>query len=56
MIINFLGIEPKSKRGFEKGAMHVVITFDSMTIVLLIFEFQPKLILMFFHTNSIREL
>jgi hypothetical protein len=27
-----------------------------MIIVLLIFEFQPKLILMFFHTNSIWEL
>jgi hypothetical protein len=56
VIIIFFGIEPKSKKGFEKGNMHVVIAFKSMIIVLLIFEFQPKFILMFFHTNSIWEL
>jgi len=27
------GIESKSKRGFEKGDMHIVITIESATIV-----------------------
>jgi hypothetical protein len=49
------GIEPKSKRGFEKGGMHVVITIGSITIVSLIFTFQLKLIPMFFHMDSIRK-
>jgi hypothetical protein len=30
------GIESKSKRGFEKGDMHVVITIESTTIISLI--------------------
>ncbi len=46
-------VESKSKRGFEKGDMHVVITIESTTIVLSILAFQPKLILMFFHMDSI---
>jgi hypothetical protein len=49
------GIESKSKRGFEKGNMHVVITIKSTTILLSIPAFQPKLIPMFFHMDSIRE-
>jgi len=53
MRLNFFGIEPKSKRGFEKGDMHVVITIESTTIVSLILTFQPNLILMFFHMDSI---
>ncbi len=53
MRVNFFGIEPKSKRGFEKGDMHVVITIESTTIVSLILTFQPNLILMFFHMDSI---
>jgi hypothetical protein len=49
------GIESKSKRGFEKSDMHVVITIESTTIVLLILAFQFELISMFFHMDSIRE-
>ncbi len=49
------GIESKSKRGFEKGDMHVVITIESSTIVLLIPTFQPELNSMFFHMDSIKE-
>jgi hypothetical protein len=48
------GIESKSKRGFEKGDMHVFITVESTTIVSLIPTFQPKLVPMFFHMDSIR--
>ncbi len=46
--VNFFGIKSKSKRGFEKGDMHVVITIESTTIVSSILAFQPKLIPMFF--------
>ncbi len=53
MRVNFVSIEPKFKRGFEKGDMHVVITFESTTVVSSIPTFQPKLILMFFHMDSI---
>jgi hypothetical protein len=48
-------IESKSKRGFKKGDMHVVITIERITIVLSILAFQPKLISMFFHMDSIRK-
>jgi len=48
-------IESKSKRGFEKGDMHVVIIIESITIMSSILAFQPKLVLMFFHMDSIRE-
>jgi len=40
-------IELKSKRGFEKGDMHVVITIESMTIVSSIIVFEHELIPMF---------
>ncbi len=48
-------IDSKSKRGFKKHDMHVVITIESTTIVSLIHAFQLKLILMFFHMDFIRE-
>jgi hypothetical protein len=50
-----VGIESKFKRGFEKGDMHVVIIIESTTIVSLIHAFQPKLIPMFFHMDSIKK-
>jgi hypothetical protein len=53
--VNFFGIESKFKRGFEKGDMHVVNTIESITIVSSIHAFQPELIPMFFHMDSIRE-
>jgi len=49
------GIESKSKRGFEKNDMHVVITIESTTIVSSIPTFQPELIPMIFHMDSIKE-
>jgi len=49
------GIESKSKKGCEKGDMHVVITIELTTIVSSIPTFQPKLIPMFFHMDSIKE-
>jgi len=49
------GIESKSKRGFEKGDMHVVITIESMTIVSPITIFELELVPMFFHMDSIKE-
>jgi len=48
-------IESNFLRGFEKGDMHVVITIESTIIVLSILVFQLKLIMMFFHMDSIRE-
>jgi diacylglycerol kinase family enzyme len=49
MKVENFGIESKSKRGFEKGDMHVVITIESTTIMSLIHSFQPKLIPISFH-------
>ncbi len=49
------GIESKSKKGCEKGDMHVVITIESKIIVLSIPTFQLELIPMFFHMDSIRK-
>jgi hypothetical protein len=46
--MNFFGIDSKSKRGLEKGDMHVVITIELTTIVSLILAFQPKLLPIFF--------
>ncbi len=48
-------IDSKSKMGFEKGDMHVVITIESTTIVSSILTFQLKLVPMFFHMDSVRE-
>jgi hypothetical protein len=50
-----LGIESKSKRGFEKRNMHIVITIESTPIVSLIPTVQPELVPIFFHMDSIRE-
>jgi hypothetical protein len=36
--------------------MHVVITFESITIVSSIPTFQPKLVPMFFHMDSTKKL
>jgi hypothetical protein len=47
------GIESKSKRGFEKVDMHVVIIVESTTIVSPITIFESKLVPMFFHMNLI---
>ncbi len=49
------GIELKSKRGCEKGDMHVVTTIEPTTIVSSILTFQHELIPMFFHMDSIKE-
>jgi len=49
------GIDSKSKRGFEKVDMHIVITIESITIVPSILAFQLKLIPMFFQMDSIRK-
>jgi hypothetical protein len=46
--VKFFDIESKSKRGFEKGDIHVVITIELTTIVLSIVTFQLELIPMFF--------
>jgi hypothetical protein len=53
--VNFFNIESKSKKGFEKGDMHVVITIESITIMSSILAFQPELVHMFFSTDSIRK-
>jgi hypothetical protein len=53
--VDNFGIESKSKRGFEKGDMHVIITIESTTIVSSILTFQPKLVPMFFHMDLFRE-
>jgi hypothetical protein len=52
--VNFFNIESKSKRGFEKGDMHVVITIESIIIVSSILAFQLELVHMFFHMDSIK--
>ncbi len=48
MRVNFFGIELKSKRGFEKGDMHVVITIESTIIVSSIPIFQLESVPIFF--------
>jgi hypothetical protein len=54
--VNFFDIESKSKIGFEKNDMHVIIIIESTTIMLSIPAFQPKLIPMFFRMDSIKKL
>jgi hypothetical protein len=54
--VEHFGIESKFKRGFDKDDMHVIITIESTTIVSLILTFKPKLIPMFFHMDSIKEI
>ncbi len=48
MVENF-GIESKSKRGFEKGDMHVAIIIELTTIVFSILTFQLESIPFFSH-------
>jgi hypothetical protein len=48
-------IELKSKKGFEKGDMHVVIIIETTTIMSSIHAFQYELIPMFFHMDSIKK-
>jgi hypothetical protein len=48
-------IESKSKKGFENNAMLVVMTIESTTIMSSTPAFQPKLILMFFHMDSVEN-
>ncbi len=48
-------IESNSKKGFEKGDMHVLIIVESTTIASLITHSKPELVPMFFHMDSIRE-
>ncbi len=55
MKVDNFGIESKSKRGFEKGDMHVIITIESTTVVSSIPTFQPKLVPMFFHMDLTKE-
>jgi hypothetical protein len=45
--VEFFCIESKSKKGFEKGDMHVVIAIESTTIVSSIPTFQLELIQFF---------
>ncbi len=56
MKMNFFCIKSKSKWGFEKGDMHIVITIESTTIMSSISSFYLELIPMFFCINSIRNL
>jgi hypothetical protein len=53
--VEYFGIESKSKRGFEKGDMHVVITIELTTIRSPIIVFELELVPMFFHMDSIWE-
>ncbi len=53
--VKFFGIESKSKRGFEQGDMHVVITIELMTIMSPIIAFELEFVPMSFHMDSIGE-
>jgi hypothetical protein len=54
--VEFFCIESKSKWGFERGDIHIVIIVESTTIVSSVSSFHLELIPMFFHTNSIKNL
>jgi hypothetical protein len=56
MKVKFFDIESKFKRGFEKGNMHAIIIIELTTIVLSIIIFELKLVPMFFHMDSIKEI
>ncbi len=56
MKVKIFGIESKSKRGFEKSNMHVVIIIELTTIVSPIIAFEFKLVPIFFHMDSNREI
>jgi hypothetical protein len=53
--VEFFGVESNSKKGFEKGDMHVIITIELTTIVSSIPTFQLELIFMLIHMDSIRK-
>jgi hypothetical protein len=54
-IENF-GIKSKSKSGFKKCDIHVIITIESMTIVSSIFTLQLELVPMFFHMDFTKKI
>jgi hypothetical protein len=56
MRVKNFSIESRFKRGFEKGNMHAIIIIELMTIVSSITIFELKLVPMFFHMDSIREI
>jgi hypothetical protein len=45
----------KILKGFEKNDVPIIITIESMTIMFSIPPFEPKLVLMLFHINFIKE-
>jgi hypothetical protein len=53
--MDHFGVKSKSKRGFEKGGMHIVITIELTTVMSSISSFHLELVSMFFHTNLIGE-
>jgi hypothetical protein len=53
--VESFGVKSKSKQGFEKGDMHIVIIVESTTIVSSISSFHLELVPIVFDTNSIRE-
>ncbi len=56
MRVKIFDIESKSKRGFEKGNMHVISTIGSTTILSPIIVFEFKLVPIFLHMDSIRKI
>ncbi len=54
MKVENFNIESNSKRGFEKGNMHVIIIVESTTIASLITHSKIELVQRFFHMDSIR--
>ncbi len=53
--VEIFNIKLKSKRGFEKGDMHVVIPIKSITTMSSIPSFQLEMVPMFSHMDSIRK-
>jgi hypothetical protein len=56
MRVKKFDIESKFKRGFKKGNMHAIIIIELTTIVSSIIVFELKLVPMFLHMDSIREI
>jgi hypothetical protein len=55
MKVKNFNIESKSKKGFEKCDIHVVIIVELTMIVSPIITFELKLVPMFFHMDSIHH-
>jgi hypothetical protein len=53
--LNFIGIEARFQRGFEKKDMPIILMVESTIIVLSITKFELALIPMFFHFDSLKE-